>query len=298
MSDLESSDLSIGSLIRKAFNLFFAGFNKFVILSIPIAILSVYYLYISNQLSISQFTENSSYAGLATYFVSLFLFLIISILFNASFYNLAYQEYINPPGERIVDSIKKGFKRFFPLIGITFLFAIIGLIISLLIFIPIFLAFPSLFESGIQNNILILIIAVIMIILFLIFMVPFYLFATPHICVNGKAGVFETMNKSFEKIRGKRLKGFAYLLIINLLQIAFALMLIFIAFIILSLFGGTYGMALKDIISIAETSKLNFLIGIVSAFVSVITVPFNVSALIVFYRELEEKEVLEEGNQI
>ncbi len=292
-------DVSISNLVRRAFNLFISNFNKFVILAIPVALAQMIFQYATNQKVISLSIDEDPYKGLIVFFVSLLVYLLIIFIAEAALYNSAYYAYINHPGEAILDSVKKGFKRFLPFLGLTLLFSVIVTLIMLLILIPVFIAFPSLVEQlGLQDSpaitpgiiTAVLIIFALIIVLILIFGVPFSLFAAPHICVKEKCGVFEALNESFKKIRGMRLNGFAYLIIIILIQLAFALVLFLVAFLILTLFNRAYIIEIKDIILRGGTDKLNYFVGLISGLMSIITVPFNISAATVFYRELNRGE--------
>ncbi|MBP8708455.1 MAG: hypothetical protein KBH94_07085, partial [Caldisericia bacterium] len=135
--------------------------------------------------------------------------------------------------------------------------------------------------------------------LVLIFGVPISLYGEPEICVKKKCGVFEALNNSFTGIRGLRIKGFAYLIIISLIQLAFIALLFLASYLIVSVITSSRGILLKDLFSRGEEfTKINYLFGLTSSLASLVTVPFQTSAITVFYRTIKGNDEEKEENII
>jgi len=299
MSDAEYSDERISSMVSKAFNLFVSGFNKFVILALPgalVSLLQIYYYY--NKTAFGQLRELTPKV-MITFIVITIVNLVISIIFTAALFNSAYSVSINQKGESIAESLKKGVKRFFPLLGFILLASIIaGVWMLLTVFLPIvFIGAPLMSSlepmSVTTTTIIILIVLAGLISFILIFGVPISLYGEPEICIKKKCGVFEALNNSFTGIRGMRVKGFAYLIILFLIQLAFVALLFVVTCLIVGAVTSTRGILLKDIFSQGEEfTKINYLFGLTSSLASLVTVPFHASAMTVFYRTItfEEEE--------
>lgn len=130
----------------------------------------------------------------------------------------------------------------------------------------------------------------------LIFGIPISLYGEPEICIKKKCGVFEALNNSFTGIRGMRVKGLAYLIIISLIQLAFVAILFVVAYLIVGAVTSSRGILLKDIFSKGEEfTKINYLFGLTSSLSSLVTVPFQVSAMTVFYKIIEGDDEEEES---
>lgn len=303
MSDTEYTDGRISSMVSKTFNLFVSGFNKFVILALPGALSSLFLLYYYYN-KVGQLGELTPRV-IITFIVITIINLVFSVIFTAALLNSAYSISINPIGESITESIKKGIKRFFPLIGFILLASIIACVwIFLTVFLPlIFIGVPlmsSLEPMSITTAIIIILIALAgLISLVLIFGVPISLYGEPEICVKKKCGVFEALNNSFTGIRGLRIKGFAYLIIISLIQLAFIALLFLASYLIVSTITSSKGILLKDLFSQGEEfTKINYLFGLTSSLASLVTVPFQTSAITVFYRTIKGNDEEKEENII
>lgn len=304
--DINYSDKRISNMIRNAFDLFVSGFNKFIILSPPIALASLFFIYYSNTFYTPSYLqlEDKSAQFIITFLIITIIYLIISILFTAALFNSAYSVSTSYPGKSILESIKKGVKRFFPLFGLTLLIGIIATGWMLLtVFLPLIFAIAPLAKSVTDLNSLcnfiftpttitaILLILGGVITFILIFGVPFYLYAEPEICIKEKCRVFEAFGRSFIKTKGMRIKGFVYLIIIFLIQLAFCALLFSSAYLITSFLTLSKGISLKEILSQGEEFiKLNYIFNITSTLASLVTTPFHISAITVFYRTIENEE--------
>jgi hypothetical protein len=291
--------MNIKILILKAYKLFIFNFNNLLILTIPIALTNIIILYFSSRFPLDILIKNDPLKGFSVFILLNLVNISVITFFSISIFYSAYKK--NKGIEiSLTDSIKRASKKFLPYFGLVLLFFLISIFWLFITFLPLIFNLFDLNTANAQSSLyqIIFILFCFISIMFYIFalLVPFVLFSQPDICIQEKSKIICSFSNGLTKIKGYRLKGFIFILIILLIQFIFILVFFYITLYVVVLINPKMIQFLNPVFLNENTQKISLYFGFTSSIISLLLTPFQICSYVIFYEAIEDKNIFTNEN--